>query len=200
MQSLTDIEKNSDIAFNFHKQLISLKKAMALAFLSMGKILKSIKDNKYYNTLGYKSFVDYVQSPEVGLNYRTAYYYVEIYEMFVERLGYTEEQLIEYSYDKLRKLLPIVKKENNTEKLMSRAKDLTWEDFDKIYKEDKKNEEYVDKLASPEFYRCSECGKWDIVIPISDCCPTFLDKFYELLKKRNNKKETFDKGNKKMLR
>ena len=194
MQKLTDTKGKSKIAFDFHKQLVSLKRAMAVAFLNMGGILKSIKDNEYYETLGYKSFSDYVQNPDVGLNYRTAYYYVEIYEMFIDKLGYTREQLVDYSYDKLRKLLPIIKDEEETETIMDNAKDLSWNDFTKIYKEDKENKNYVDKLASPEFYRCSDCGKWTIAVPVSDCCDKFLEDFYKLLSKR------FDKKGKKVVR
>jgi len=189
MQKPTNIEDNSEVAFNFHNRLISLKKAMGIAFVSIGDVLKLIRDEKYYKTLGHDSFVSYVQSPEVGLHYRTAYYYIEIYEVFIEQLSYTREQLINYSYDKLRKLLPIIRREEDKEKVMERASSLSWGDFEKIYKDEKENKNHTDYLEAPEFYRCSDCGRWVISIPVTDCCEKFLKDFYILLKKKRFDKE-----------
>jgi len=182
----------SVLATDLHNQLIQYKKTMGFVLFGIAEILKKIRDNEYYKYLGYDTFTDYVQNPDVGFNPRTAYYYIEIYETFILEKGYTPESLIDYSYDKLRKLLPIVRnEENKTEEVMDKALALKWSDFEKDYKEVKENNGHEDYLSAPEFYRCSCHNKWTIAVPISDCCPDFLKDFYELLKKKgfDNEKE-----------
>lgn len=161
-------------AFEIHQQLISLKKQMGIAFLRMGNLLKLIRDNKVYEILDYPTFRDYLHSPEVDIHWRTGYYYIDIWETFIERLGYKPEELSEYSYDKLRKLLPIVKKENAPQEVMEKALALRWIDFEREFKSGKLNEGFEKTLAPPEFWRCENCGLWVIVIPKDDVCKCHL--------------------------
>ena len=154
---------------------------------SVAEILKKIKDSELYIPLGYENFASYVQSPEVGLNARTAYYYIEIYEVFIQKLGYTTDQLVDYSYDKLRKLMPVVKEEKNTKEVMENALALRWSDFAKQYKDDKENNGFKDYLPAPEFYRCSCHSKWVTSVPLSDCCEDYLRELLKNLKKRFDK-------------
>lgn len=183
------MQRNSVLANSLHEQLIQYKKSMGVMLFGIAEILKKIQDNEYYENLGYDSFSDYVQSPEVGFHLRTAYYYIDIYETFILEKGFSPEELMDYSYDKLRKLLPIIKKEKDTEEVMDKALALKWVDFEKNYKEVKENDGHKDYLSAPEFYRCSCHGKYTIAIPIDDCCPDFLKEFYRLLSKRFDKEE-----------
>lgn len=189
------MQGSSVLATNLHNQLIQYKKSMSAMMFGVAEILKKIRDNEYYKDLGYDTFTEYVQTPEIGFNPRTAYYYVEIYEMFILEKGYTPETLMDYSYDKLRKLLPIVRKESDTEEVMDKALALKWTDFEKNYKEEKENNGHEDYLSAPEFYRCSDCGKWIIAVPLSDCCEDFLKDFYKLLDKKYKKDLTMGKEN-----
>lgn len=188
MERKETVSDLSILATNLHNQLVRLKREMGLAFISIAEILKEIKDSELYLQLGYEYFSDYVQSPEVGLNVRTAYYYIEIYETFIQKLGYTREDLIEYSYDKLRKLLPIVNKEDvKVTEVMDNAISLKWGDFEKHYKDEKENEGFTDKLSAPEFYRCKCHGQWVVVLPLVDMCPDFMKELYIELDKRFDK-------------
>ena len=181
---------NEVIALEFHQQLLDLKKTMGTVMFKLAEILKRIRDGELYLSLGYDSFAEYVQSPEIGMNIRTAYYYIEIFETYIEKLKYTPEQLSEYSYDKLRKLIPVVNDRSDTKEIMENALALRWSDFSKQYKDDKANEGFDDYLPTPEFYRCSCHGKWIISIPLSECCESYLEEMYGILAKR------FDKGGK----
>jgi hypothetical protein len=178
------------LAKAYHDKILSLKRGMAVAFISLAEILREIKDKELFIPLGYDTFYEYVQSPEVGLNLRTAYYYMEIHETFIQKLGYKREELADYSYDKLRKLLPIVGKEDaKVEEVMTNANVLKWSDFEKHYKDEKENEGFSDKLSAPEFYRCKDCGKWVISLPVSDCCREFLVEFNKAVNKELTKGE-----------
>lgn len=163
-------------AFQTHEELLRLKKEMGIAFLKMGRVLKIIRDARLYEHLDYPTFTDYLHSPEVEIHWRTAYYYIDIWGTFIERLGYKMEELSEYSYDKLRRLLPIVKEKDNTEEVMEKALALRWVDFNREMKGEQRNKDFEDFLAPPEFWRCQTCGKWVIVVPKTDVCKCDLTK------------------------
>ena len=164
-----------------------------MAFVELGRLLKKIRDEEYYQVLGYDTFTSYVINSDLGFKRRTAYYYIEIYEWFVEKLGYKVQAVAKIGYDKLTKLLPIIKKEYdeaNGDKLISgsvlkervselvlEAKELRPVDFEKKYKDDRINEGQEEYLAPPEYFRCSCHGKWQIVVPKEDCCPDWLKEF-----------------------
>jgi hypothetical protein len=165
-------------AFELHQSILSLKKQMGLSFVELGRLLKKIRDYGYFQVLGYDTFSSYVINSELGFSRRTAFYYIEIYEWYVDKLAYTAESLAELGYDKLLKLLPMVKDGAEREKvddLMNEVQELRPVDFEKKYKDEQKQDGHETYLAPPEYFRCECHGKWHIVIPIEDCCPKWLE-------------------------
>jgi hypothetical protein len=61
-------------AQEIHRDILTLKKDMGLAFLKMGELLKEIRDNNYYKELGYDNFISYIVNSELGFKRSTAYY------------------------------------------------------------------------------------------------------------------------------
>ena len=181
--------KQGEEAFELHQGILTLKRQMGVAFITMGKLLKEIRDSEHYKTLSYDTFASYVENSELGFKRRTAYYYIEIYEWFIDRLGYANERLAEIGYDKLVRLLPVVKRAYKTlsypklkdrvESLVEDIKELRPVDFNKKYKDEQKNEDHEEYLAPPEYFRCQKCGKWKLVVPIEDCCTDFLSEIHE---------------------
>lgn len=163
-------EAKGRLAFRTHQELVILKQQMGAACFKLGHLLKIIKESKLYEVLDYPTFTDYLHSPEVGIHYRTAAYYIDIWGTFIERLGYKVEELSEYSYDLLRKLLPVIKTEDNTDEVMEKALSLRWVDFEREYAAKEKNKGFEDYLAPPEFVRCSVCKKWVVICPEEDIC------------------------------
>ena len=186
-------------AFEVHQNILELKRQMGIAFVEMGRLLKSIRDERYFEVLGYDTFVSYVINSELGFKGRTAYYYIEIYEWFIERLGYDVQVVAKIGQDKLMRALAVMKKEYNelphqdlkekTEQLMLEVQELRPVDFDRKHKNQEKQKDFKDYLAPPEYFRCDKHQKWVIVVPIKDCCPEFLKRFYEQTKKRLSKKD-----------
>ena len=177
MNKLTETQGKK--AFKTHKVLLAIKRTVGIAFVDMGRLLKTIRDEGYFETLGYDSFQSYVINSELGFKRRTAYYYIEIYEWFVEKLNYDSEKLAEIGYDKLVQALPIVKKElsaGNTENLITDIEVLRPVDFQKKYKDKEKQNGFEDYLAPPEYFRCKCHGKWVLVVPKEDCCPDWLER------------------------
>jgi len=186
-------EKDGQKAFDLHQDILFLKKQMGVAFVTMGGILKKIRDDEHYLVLGYDTFVSYLENSELSFKRRTAYYYIEIYEWFIEKLNYQDERLAEIGYEKLVRLLPVVKKahqnleypklKDRVEQFVVDIKELRPVDFNKKYKDDNADKGYEKYLAPPEYYRCDECGKWVIVVPIEDCCKDFLKDFKRRIRK-----------------
>ena len=190
-------EKQGKSAFHAHELILTLKRKMGMAFITMGRLLKIIRDNEYYKVLSYDSFASYVENSELGFKRRTAYYYIEIYEWFVCKLQYKNEKLAEIGYDKLIKLLPIIKRadrlsptkrKERVELLVDDVQQLRPVDFGKKYKDEKKSEDFEDYLEPPEYFRCKDCGKWILIVPVEDCCENFLKN----MQKKINKKLSID--------
>jgi hypothetical protein len=187
-------EKQGAGAFEIHQNILALKKQMGVAFIELGRLLKQIRDENYYQVLGYDNFTSYIINSELGFSRRTAYNYIEIYEWYVEKLAYETQFLAEIGQEKLRRALYIIKEEypklpyfelrKYAGQLITEVKELRPVDFEKKRKDDKLNEGYEDYLAPPEYFRCDKCGKWKMVIPIEDCCPDWLMDFKKQLKKR----------------
>lgn len=199
-----DIEAKG--AFEIHQEALALKRSMGIAFVELGRILKTIRDKGHFQVLGYDSFQSYVVNSELGFKRRTAYYYIEIYEWYVEKLSYDSQFLAEVGQDKLIKALSIIKQDysdcpliemrQRTEDLINEVKELRPVDFEKKYKDDKANDGHDDYLAPPEYVRCEKCGKWKLIIPLSECCPEWLEEFeksfLKLKEKNENQKPSLD--------
>lgn len=175
-------------AFEIHQNILVLKRTMGIAFVELGRLLKMVRDEDYYQVLGYDSFQSYVINSELGFKRRTAYYYIEIYEWFVNRLGFTPDYVGEIGQDKLLRVLDILKREfdesskysftqlkERAESLISEAEELRPVDFEKKHVDEVKQIGHKEYLAPPEYFRCECHGKWRIVLPLKDCCPKWID-------------------------
>jgi rubrerythrin len=72
---------------------------------------------------------------------------------------------------------------------MENALALKWKDFTKQYKDEKENDGFKDYLDAPEFYRCKNCGKWVVSVPLQDLCPDFALELLKNLQKRFDKEK-----------
>ena len=184
-------------AFEVHQIILSLKQQMGMAFLEMGKLLKKVRDEGYFTVLGYDSLPSYIINSELGFKTRTAYYYIEIYEWYIEKLSYERQYLADLGQDKLMRLLPTIKMEyarlsfpklkDRIEELVNEVKELRPVDFEKKYKDDQKQVGHEDYLAPPEYLRCDCHGKWRLIVPIDDCCPKFLEELRKILEAKHDK-------------
>lgn len=166
-------------AFENHQRVLELNNQAGIAIIETGRILKEIRDEKQFVALGYDTFTSYLINSELGFKRRTGYYRIEIYEWFVEKLGYDVQLLAQIGYDKLRRVLPVIKKlpapkKKEVKNLITEVKELRPIDFDKKYKDEEKQKKFKDFLPPPEYLRCDCHGKWIIVVPIDDCCPKWL--------------------------
>jgi len=114
-----------------HKGILYLQTAIQGAFLELGERLYEMESKNYYLDLGYSSFREYTESPEVIVGYRTARRLVDVYSTF--RLEYDVDtvSLVEAGYSKLDIIRTHVT-ETNLPDLIASAKTLSRDDL-KIY-------------------------------------------------------------------
>ena len=163
MKKGISLSKKAEIARKEHEKLLKYKSFASLAYLYIGKTLKKIRDEKLYLYIfgeGCDSFKDYLRSPEVGISQRKAYYLIEIYETFCEKLGYNPEKLRELHWTSLREIKSVVNKEN-ADLWIENAKQLTTKDLIIRVKQEK------GQLANPmtcqhewekiTYWKCKKC-------------------------------------------
>ena len=116
--------------------------------LTLGKVLKELKeDDKYKTAVGdTDTWQHFVKQPEVGLTVGEANKLIDIYEVYIEQLGYSEEQLSSISFKNLKTLLPIIKEGvQNQEELIEQARVLSDKDFKDALIETKENLDEVQR-------------------------------------------------------
>jgi len=175
MKKGISLTQKYQIAKKAEDSIQEYKKVASISFLYIGKELKDIKENKLYKYLGqsteYESFENYVNSTEINIDLRKAYYLIQIWITFCEKYNYKPEDLSGINWTALRAILPIVN-EKNVQDMVIKAKMLTRTHLEQEVKslkagltslEDLESHEHTWKFIS--YYRCSVCGEKSIVKP-----------------------------------
>jgi len=76
-----------------HEIVIKIKKEIHTYFMSLAVCLKAIKTNAYYLELGFTSFEEYCQQPDVDLSVNRCNKLIRIYNRWIEDYGYKVEEL-----------------------------------------------------------------------------------------------------------
>lgn len=157
-------------AWNLYTELQAEIKEQAKLFLLIGRNLKIVRDEHLYRQIGeggFDTFEQFINNPEIGLRYSTAYLYIRIYEYYVERLKLLQEQVIRVPVNRLMRLLPVLKKKDDDEArgIVEEISEVTNYDYDQLLIEKK-----LDLPDRPRVYRCKECGKWKVEIKPEQLC------------------------------
>ena len=119
-------------AHELYVSLIAKVKVANYNLLSIGKTLKELKEgDKFMEATGSTdTWQHFVKSPEVSMTVGEANKLIDLYETFVDRLGYTIEQLSVVPMKNLKILLPLTKNyPENFEELFEQAKVLSDKDL-----------------------------------------------------------------------
>ncbi len=156
-------------AWGLYSSLQKVVKQHTRSYLEVGNILKTIRDGKLYLYVGeweVKNFQDFLNSPEIGIRRATAYLYIQIWEIYVERLKLTPEDVTSIPLGRLMRLCPKLKTMTDEQALevVDQARDVTNPDFDRELR--------VRKLdgTRPVIKKCKECGGWEIEIDPESLC------------------------------
>lgn len=149
---------DNELAFNILKNLVKAIKFQDVIFLTIGKMLKIIKDRSLYKTLDFENFSQFLASEEVSFSREKAFMYIRIYEHYSEFLEMDEEVMRNISVVRLSLMLPTLKKIPNKEdqlKKIEEMKSLRYNDFIMETKKASDNDK-------PTMHYSQELSKWVI--------------------------------------
>jgi len=102
-----------DKAENVHKEILARTIITANNLLELGKLFKTIRDEKLYKLLGAETFGEYIGYPEISFGRSTIYSFIHVYELFVLKLKYPPERLSKIGHRRLQIITPVLNKEGN---------------------------------------------------------------------------------------
>ena len=73
-------------AMQLHSDIMANMRAAATAMVEFCRQLKEMRDRKLYSALGFARFEDYAESTAVGIKWRQAYNYIQVYERLSPQL------------------------------------------------------------------------------------------------------------------
>lgn len=157
----------NDLAFNLVQELKQRLREQGAIFLRVGRILKTIRDDKLYEQMGSDTFLKFLADPEISLKQATAYMYIRIFEFYIEKMGLPEAEVIEIPSYKLFRLLPLIKDKPKDEalKAIDEVRDLGIADTELVIKDNK-----LEAHKRPIVYSCEVCHKWVIKSEAENIC------------------------------
>jgi hypothetical protein len=146
-----------ELTFSAWQKLVQAKRFQDLTFIAIGKILKMFRDQKLYKNLDFDNFSQFLASEELSFSREKAYVYIRIYEIFVERLQISQDELSKIGIVRLMFLAPVVRGiEDRDEaiKTIDENKDLRYNDFVS------KMKSQTNKDGKPTVFWSEEAEKW----------------------------------------
>jgi len=164
--------KDKAIAFGYMVKLREMIKQQGVLFLEIGRLLKIIRDEKYFRQLGdYSTWTDFLASGELSLSHTTIYTYIGIYEVFVMKYGFDFDYLAPIPYDKLSKVLRPARIADNADEareIVEKARTLSRSDL--VLEFGQGIPENRTKTRLVKAFRCDDCGKWRIDLLDDEIC------------------------------
>lgn len=101
-------EDRATKAFELEEKLKDTKQNLGSGFLEIGRILKEVRDNRYYVELGYESITEWFSSSDVSISPAWAWHFISIYETFVLEHKVPIKNLADIDYSKLQDIVAVV--------------------------------------------------------------------------------------------
>lgn len=147
---------DNELTFDIFKKLVTARKLQDVVFLSIGKLLKIVRDRKLYKFLDFEHFEQFLASEELSFSREKAYMYIRIYEFYSEFLQIKEEAMRDFSIVRLSLMMPILKKLDSKEEQLDKIEEmkaLRYNDFIVDVKKSADNDR-------PVIYYSNETSKW----------------------------------------
>ena len=99
-----------------HKEILARMMVTTGHLLELGRLFKTVRDEKLYKLLGASTFTEYCGYPEISYARTTVYSFIGIYELYVLKLGYDPKWLCKIGHRSLQIVkLPMKKGDDATE-------------------------------------------------------------------------------------
>ena len=128
-------QEKADRAHQLFTEIKTMVAGRTMDVFELGRILYEIKEGGLFEALGYSSFLEFVNQPEISIGKSSAYYYVDLYRVFIVDLGLTFQDIGDIPHTKLYPLLDCINAENAAY-LLGMARDLAISDLNRNLKEE----------------------------------------------------------------
>lgn len=160
------------LAFSEYKKLIVLVRQQSNLFLELGYTLKRIREMRLFKLIGdggFETWGRFLAQPEIGIKPSTAYFYIQIFEEYVERLKMSKDEIADSPFYKLQKLLPIIRKEQPERaiEIIDEMMPLGANDFNA---EIQKRKGVTESDTPPAVKRCETCNGWVLLVTNENKC------------------------------
>lgn len=107
-ENVGDVVSKKDIkkAYDNEQLVIQSKTMMVQISFTLSKYLMEILDNRQYKILGFNSFEQWCESPQIDIDRSSAFRYVKLYKIFIASGAFTVEELQDKGISKLEVVLP----------------------------------------------------------------------------------------------
>jgi len=139
----------ADEAFNNHQIIIKIKQSITKNFWNLAVMLKINRDRRYYKTLGYETFEQYLGTPEISLSRGYTFKLIKNYELWVQTYNVSPAKLEGIDSEKLY-LAGMIATKDDYEEWIQKAKDLSRSDIRGLIK----GEDYEYNIREVECPKC----------------------------------------------
>ena len=113
-KEITLVEVESKAAFSNLQEIIYHRREVSYGFLNLARLLKENRDKGYFKLLGYETFEAMLADPQLALKRSTAYMLMGHYQLYIEELKRSEDELAEIGSRRLSIIKPVVKRDPDT--------------------------------------------------------------------------------------
>lgn len=152
------LDKNQR-AFAAYQGLLSAKRSHDGLFLVIGKMLKTIRDERLYEALDYEDFKQFLASEEIGFSREKAYMCIKTYEYYIEVLQLDPAKIGQMNVSRLSMMVPVLKKLDTREEMVEQIEEYAAMRHNDFIREVKKQ---TNTDGKPNVFWSEQMGKWMI--------------------------------------
>ena len=101
-------DNNADRAFMLHQEIQQRTIETANSLFELGRLFKTIRDEKLYEFLNYETFEEYLGSPEIQFGRSTVFSFIRVYEQYVLKFEFDLKLLNQIGHRRLQIINPVV--------------------------------------------------------------------------------------------
>jgi hypothetical protein len=152
-----DTLPKSDRAFAYWKTLLTAKRSSDGLFLVIGRLLKTVRDEKLYEALDYENFTQFLASEELGFSREKAYLCIKVYEYYIEYLQLDPNHIAQLNISRLSLMVPILRQIEDKAEVVKQIEDYSSLRHGEFVRQIK---ERTDTDGKPTVYWSNETERW----------------------------------------
>ena len=147
----------NDQAFATWRVLLEAKRNHDGLFLVIGKLLKEVRDQKFYKHMDYETFGQFLESEELSFSREKAYMCIKVYEYYIEYLELDPSSIDTLNISRLSMMVPLLKQISDKTEAVKRIEEMSSLRHGDFVREVR---EKSNRDGKPAIYWSEELSKW----------------------------------------